>query len=146
METFSGETTLLFQCLKCSAKFQKAKTETSFALCPHCNSSIVIQQYTDQEARMENSTKIEDELPIENQNTQTSKVGLQDSNYLPRGDSSFEVLAHVGDSTLNSVNISVGGSQSLLAEEKEEFSGSRISSPSPLLEANNIVTQVDSMG
>ena len=95
---------------------------------------------------MESSTKNEDELPSENQNTQTSKSGLQDSNYLPRGDSSFEVLARVGDSTLNGINSSVRGSQSLLAEEKEEFSSSIISAPAPLLESNDSLTQINSMG
>jgi len=111
-----------FQCLKCSAKFQNAKSETSFSLCPNCKSSMVIQQYSDPEARTDSGTNIEDKSLIKDCSADLSNIGLQANSYLPRENSSFEVLARFGDSNLSHVANVIEESNGLLPEKVNDIS------------------------
>ena len=103
---------------------------------------MVIQQYSDAETRTENSMRIEDKPAIEDHSCLASNSVLQaDSNNLPRGDSSFEVLARVGDSNLNGIDNLAEDSHNLLVDEREDLSESRTSTPASSSESNQTSAQ-----
>ena len=100
-----------FQCLKCSTMFQRPKTETSFCLCPNCNSSMVVEQTEAVDHDSENESSITRQSQEDRVNTETvlskatteahpSKLALDvenTENDLLSGDSSIEVLVRISD-------------------------------------------------
>ena len=86
--------------------FQRSKTETSFCLCPNCNSSMVVEQTEAVDHDLEKNTSITRQTPEDSSNIETdltkipadahsSKLVLDEENTegdLLSRDSSIEVL------------------------------------------------------
>ena len=102
---------------------------------------MVIQQYSDPEARTDSGTNIEDKSSIEDRSADLSQIGSQTNLYLPRENSSFEVLARFGDSNLSRVANTSEESNGLLPEKMND-----ISHPATLPESENFSYRIHPAG
>ena len=135
----------IFQCLKCSSKFQKFKSETSFTLCPNCKSSMVVERCSEPEMIAENTINSENKDLGKDLDNHASKLGFQiASNSLTYEDSSIEVLPRVVNSIINDVSVSVEHAQTPLADKNNWSPATKDSTLAPLAEVNGILADNDS--
>ncbi|XP_065052898.1 serine/threonine-protein kinase 11-interacting protein-like isoform X2 [Rhopilema esculentum] len=122
----------IYLCLKCSTTFQRRKQETSFALCPGCSSSMVVEntpvRVIEQEISKERPPEQEVATDLNVKNPAGENLSFdQDSSTVPsesqaentgvQRNPSFEVLARFGDANYQRVT---GDSFSVFPLEREE--------------------------